>query len=371
MKVLICGGGTGGHIFPALAAVSSLKRMGLIGEDFLWIGSAGQIEESLIPRAGLTLETISAGPIVGVSLLTKMMNASKLAWSLGTANRIIGRFKPDVLLMTGGYVNVPVAIIAKLRRIPALIYLPDIEPGLAIRRLSRLADAVAATADASKKFFQDGKVVVTGYPVRESLRQALALDKAAALAEFDLQPGRRTVLVTGGSRGARSINRALMRILPQLLDSFQIIHLSGTLDWAEVEANARELAEDHRAYYRPYPFLHERIGAAFRSADVVVARAGASMLGECPAFGLPAILVPYPYAWRYQKVNADYLAERGAAMTLVDERLTEELLPTLIDLLADDERLARMSAAARNLSVFDAEDRLAQAVRGLAQRGTR
>jgi UDP-N-acetylglucosamine--N-acetylmuramyl-(pentapeptide) pyrophosphoryl-undecaprenol N-acetylglucosamine transferase len=237
--------------------------------------------------------------------------------------------------------------------------------------LSRLADAVAATADASKKFFQDGKVVVTGYPVRESLRQALALDKAAALAEFDLQPGRRTVLVTGGSRGARSINRALMRILPQLLDSFQIIHLSGTLDWAEVEANARELAEDHRAYYRPYPFLHERIGAAFRSADVVVARAGASMLGECPAFGLPAILVPYPYAWRYQKVNADYLAERGAAMTLVDERLTEELLPTLIDLLADDERLARMSAAARNLSVFDAEDRLAQAVRGLAQRGTR
>lgn len=345
--------------------------MGLTGKDFLWIGSAGQIEESLIPRAGLALETISAGPIVGVSLLTKIMNASKLAWSLGTANRIIGRFKPDVLLMTGGYVNVPVALIARLRRIPALIYLPDIEPGLAIRRLSRLAELVAASADASKGFFPDGKVVVTGYPVRETVREALSLDLAEALANFDLKPGRRTVLVTGGSRGARSINRALMRILPQLLELFQIIHLSGKLDWPEVEANARTLDDEHLAYYRPYPFLHNRMGAAFRSADIAVARAGASMLGECPAFGLPAILVPYPYAWRYQKVNADYLAAQGAAMTLVDERLNEELLPTLTDLLGDDERLARMSAAARNLSVPDAEAHLAQVIHGLAQRGTR
>jgi UDP-N-acetylglucosamine--N-acetylmuramyl-(pentapeptide) pyrophosphoryl-undecaprenol N-acetylglucosamine transferase len=162
-----------------------------------------------------------------------------------------------------------------------------------------------------------------------------------------------------------------MRILPRLLDSFQIIHLSGRLDWPEVEANAHNLADEQRAYYRPYPFLHERMGAAFRAADVVVARAGASMLGECPAFGLPAILVPYPYAWRYQKVNADYLAARGAAITLVDERLDEELLPILTDLLGDDERLARMSAAARDLNVSDAEDRLAQVIHDLAQRGTR
>jgi undecaprenyldiphospho-muramoylpentapeptide beta-N-acetylglucosaminyltransferase len=371
VKVLICGGGTGGHIFPALAAVNSLKQMGLREMEFLWVGTAGQIEESLIPRAGLTLETISGGPIVGVSLRSKVMNAAKLAWSLGTANRIIGRFKPNVLLMTGGYVNVPVAIMARLRRVPALIYLPDIEPGLAIRRLSKLVEVVAATAKASEKFFPPGKVVVTGYPVRGILREALNLDPAAALANFDLRPGRRTVLVTGGSRGARSINRALMRILPQLLDKFQIIHLSGTLDWSEVEANSRQLDDEHRAYYRAYPFLHERMGAAFRSADIVVARAGASMLGECPAFGLPAILVPYPHAWRYQKVNADYLATQGAALTLVDERLNDELLPTLTQLLGNQERLARMAEASSRLSVPDAEDRLAQAIRTLAQRGTK
>jgi UDP-N-acetylglucosamine--N-acetylmuramyl-(pentapeptide) pyrophosphoryl-undecaprenol N-acetylglucosamine transferase len=345
--------------------------MGLAAEDFLWVGSAGQIEESLIPRAGLALETISAGPIVGVPLPTKIMNALKLAWSLGTANRIIGRFRPDVLLMTGGYVNVPVAIVARLRRIPALIYLPDIEPGLAIRRLSRLVKVVAATAEASKEFFPASRVIVTGYPLRQTIRQATSLDLAAALAEFDLGPGRRTLLVTGGSRGARSINRALMQILPKLLDSLQVIHLSGTLDWPEVEAKTRELSDEHRAYYRPYPFLHDRMGAAFRSADVVLARGGASMLGECPAFGLPAILVPYPYAWRYQKVNADYMATRGAAMTLVDERLNDQLLPALTDLLADDERLAAMSAASRSLAMPDAEDRLAQVIHGLAQRGTR
>jgi len=345
--------------------------MGLTEEDFLWIGTSGQIEESLIPMAGLSLQTISAGPIVGVSLPIKIMNALKLTWSLGKANTIIRRFRPNVLFMTGGYVNVPVAIVARLRRIPALIYLPDIEPGLAIRRLSQLAGLVAATAGASRRFFPEGKVVVTGYPVRGELRQALSMDKATALGMFELKSGRSTVLVTGGSRGARSINRALMGNLPELLESYQIIHLSGTLDWPEVQANADKLADKHKAYYRPYPFLNETMGAALRSADIAVARAGASALGEFPAFALPSILVPYPHAWRYQKVNADFLAAEGAAMTLADEQLNEELLPTLNRLLSERERLAEMSKAARRLNVPDAEDRLADVVYGLAQRGTK
>jgi UDP-N-acetylglucosamine--N-acetylmuramyl-(pentapeptide) pyrophosphoryl-undecaprenol N-acetylglucosamine transferase len=371
VKVLICGGGTGGHIFPALAAVSSLKEMGLTEEAFLWVGTSGQIEESLVPRSGLSLETIAAGPIVGVSLPTKIMNALKLTWSLGKVNAIMGRFRPDVLFMTGGYVNVPVAIVAKLRRVPALIYLPDIEPGLAIRRLSQLARLVAATAGTSRRYFPEGKVVVTGYPIREELRQAVYLDKATALGKFDLQTGRSTVLVTGGSRGARSINRALMRNLPELLDSYQIVHLSGALDWPEVQENADKLTEEQRTFYRPYPFLHEKMGAALRSADIIIARAGASTLGECPAFGLPAILVPYPHAWRYQKVNADYLASEGAAVTLADEQLKEKMLPTLKSLLTERERLAQMSQAARRLNVPDAEDRLAKVIYGLAQRGTK
>lgn len=345
--------------------------MGMSKEQFLWIGSAGQIEESLIPRAGLPLRTIAAGPIVGVSWPDKMMNAMKMTWSIVKAGRIMAQFRPDVLFMTGGYVNGPVALAAWLRRIPALIYLPDIEPGLAIRRLSQIADKVAATAEASKDFFPSGKVVVTGYPIRPELRRAANLGQAEALAEFDLLPGRTTLLVTGGSRGARSINRALMAILPQLLESYQVIHLSGTLDWPEVEENARRLSKEQRAFYRPLPFLHQRIGTALRSADLVLARAGASVLGEFPAFGLPAILVPYPHAWRYQKVNADYLTQRGAAVTLPDERLSENLLDTLRDLLGDSDRLEQMAASSRRLAIPDAEDRLAETIQAIARRRTK
>ena len=342
--------------------------MGLLTEDFLWIGTRGEIEEKLVPRAGLRLETIEGGAIAGVPWRVRIANAARLAASLRAVNSILDRFHPDVLLMTGGYVNGPVASVAWLRRVPAAIYLPDIEPGLAIKSLSRLAHRVACTAEASLSFFPAGKAVVTGYPVRRELRNATKLELTEALAEFDLQNGRPTLFVFGGSRGARSINRALMAILPELLNKIQIIHLSGTLDWPEVEASAQALSPDLRTYYRAYPYLHEEMGAAFRAADLVLARAGASMLGECPAFGLPAVLVPYPYAWRYQKVNADYLEERGAAVCLDDDRMIDELLPTVLGLLQDDDALDEMSNNARKLDVPNAEDNLARLLVSLAKR---
>jgi UDP-N-acetylglucosamine--N-acetylmuramyl-(pentapeptide) pyrophosphoryl-undecaprenol N-acetylglucosamine transferase len=222
----------------------------------------------------------------------------------------------------------------------------------------------------SPAYFAAGKSVVTGYPVRPSVREAATLDQAAAASSFDLGTERRTMLVFGGSRGARSINRALQAILPQLLDEVQVIHISGTLDWQEVEATGAALPAAQRRYYRPYPYLHRRMGAAFRAANLVVARAGASMLGELPAFGLPAILVPYPHAWRYQKVNADYLASRGVAVRLDDEELQDRLLPTVRALLHDEQRLAAMGRAARALDRPDAAAAVAQLLTKLAE-GTR
>lgn len=326
------------------------------------------MEETLVPRAGLKLATISGGPIVGVPWQRRLANAARLAWSLGKTHRLLRRFRPDVLFMTGGYVNVPVALVAWLRRVPAAVFLPDIEPGTAIRFLSRFAERVACTTAASRAYFGPGKVVVTGYPVRPQLREAQQMTAEEALAAFDLQPGRATLLVFGGSRGARSINRALMDILDTLLEQNQVIHVSGTLDWPQVQAHAAELPETLRRSYRPFPYLHERMGAAFRAADLAVARAGASMLGESPAFGLPAVLVPYPHAWRYQKVNADYLVERGAALRLDDDRLQEELLPTVQVLLNDEARLAEMARAAMALDEPAAAENLAQLLRRLAGR---
>lgn len=356
---MVCGGGTGGHVYPALAAVAELRRLGVGTDDIMWIGTRGQMEEELVPRAGLRLETIRGGPIVGVPLSKRLVNSAQLTWSMQTSARLMRRFRPHVLLLTGGYVNVPVALVARARRVPAAIYLPDVEPGSAIRFLSRFADKVACTAEASRDYFPDGKVVVTGYPVRPELRAAAALSRAEALAAFELDASRPALFVFGGSRGARSINRALMAVLPALLAEFQVIHLSGTLDWAEVEANAAALDETLRATYRPFPYLHERMGAAFRAADLVVARAGASMLGEAPAFALPSLLVPYPHAWRYQKVNADYLANAGAAIRVDDHLLAEKLLPLVQTLLRDKERLAEMGAAAQALDRPQAAQKLA------------
>ena len=362
MRILVCAGGTGGGIYPALAAVAELRRMGLTEADILWIGTKGEMEETLVPRAGLRLETIPAGPIVGVPLRTRARNAARMARGYAAASDHIRRFQPTVMFMTGGYVAAPVAVAARRHSVPIVVYLPDVEPGSTIRLAMPLARRVACTTDGSRAFVPEEKMVVTGYPVRPEIRAARNLNRAEALARFDLAPARPTVFVFGGSRGARAINRALMAVLPDLLAEVQIIHVSGTLTWPEVEAHAASLPAELRAWYRPYPYLHEEMGAAFRAAELVVARAGASMLGECPAFGLPAVLVPLTFAWRYQKVNADYLTEHGAAVQLTDETLAESLLPTVRGLLFDPERLAGMAAAAAALDRPEAATDLARLI---------
>ncbi len=340
--------------------ITELKRMEVTNDDVLWIGTQGEIEESLVPKHGLRLETIVGGAIVGVPWRERIVNTTKLAYSLGRASRIMGSFKPDVLFMTGGYVNAPVSTAAWLRRVPSVIFLPDVEPGMAIRELSRFAKRVACTTEDSLTYFKSGKGVVTGYPVREIMREANLVEKSEALANFNLKLERKTLFVFGGSRGARSINRALMASLPQLLDRIQVIHISGMLDWEEVKNNRESLPQEQQAHYRAYPYLHDEMGLAFRSADLVLARAGASMLGECPAFGLPAVLVPYPHAWRYQKVNADYLADRGAAIRVSDQDLADQLAEIVLDLLLDEERLEEMATASASLDTPDSAERLAR-----------
>ncbi len=328
--------------------------------DLLWIGTKGEMEERLIPQFDVPLATIQGGAVVGVSPWKAAKNMARLAWSAMPAFQLINRFKPTVALFTGGYVNAPVALVNWLKRVPTCIYLPDVEPGTTIRRLLPFAQKIAVTTDESARFLPAAKMAVTGYPVRPEIRNALQLSKQEALAIFDLAEGRQTLFVFGGSRGAQSVNRALMAILPTLLKRVQVIHISGTLTWEETAKNAESLPPDQRRYYRPYPYLDKEMGAAFRAADLAVARAGASMLGESPAFGLPAILIPYPYAWRYQKVNADYLANRGAAIRLDDEKMSAELLPAILNILDDPNRLSHMRQAAKRLDQPHAAKKLAQ-----------
>jgi len=362
--VLVSAGGTGGHITPALAIVAEIQASPTPAEAILWVGTAGEMEETLVPRAGHLLETISGGGLHGVGLWNALRNGARLARGWWQARRLARRFRPDVVLLTGGYTNGPVALAAWERRTPMVIFLPDIEPGLAIKTLGRLASCVACTAQASQAYLPAGKAVVTGYPIRPDLVPEMG--PAEARSTFSLSPDCPTLLVFGGSRGARTINYALMDILPELLADYQVIHVSGRLDWETVAERAGQLPAELRVRYRPFPYLHEEMGLAFRAADLVVSRAGAATLGEFPALGLPAILVPYPYAWRYQKVNADYLAAAGAAVRLNDEDMAVQLLPTIRRLMNDTAALERMREAARSLDRPGAARRVADLLVSLA-----
>ncbi len=362
IRVLIVAGGTGGGIYPALSAATELQNMGIAANHIRWIGTAGEMEEKLVPRAGLQLDTISGGALVGVAPHVTLKNGVKLLAGLPKSSRIISEFKPNVMFMTGGYMAAPVTVACRWHKVPIIIYLPDVEPGKSIRFSVRFAAKIAATTSGSKQFVPEEKMVVTGYPVRPEIRAACHLSKEEALAKFDLLPERPTLFVFGGSRGAWAINEALMGILPELLQTVQVIHISGTLTWPEVEANLVNIPENLRRFYRAYPYLHEEMGAGFRAADLVLARAGASMLGESPAFGLPSIMVPLTFAWRYQKVNADYLTDHGAAVQLTDEQLPNKMLPTILALFNDKERLNQMQAAAKSLDIPNGALNLAQLI---------
>jgi UDP-N-acetylglucosamine--N-acetylmuramyl-(pentapeptide) pyrophosphoryl-undecaprenol N-acetylglucosamine transferase len=231
---------------------------------------------------------------------------------------------------------------------------------------------ILTPAPESAAFFAkgvQGRVRMVGYPLREAVTVA---DREAGLAHFKLDPARKTLLAWGGSRGARAINEALMAILPELLtDGLQIIHVSGETDWPKVAAQRDALFEalpyGMMDRYQAHPYLREDVGMAMAAADLTVSRAGASTLGEYPHFGLPAILVPLDFAWRHQRVNAEWLAARGAAVVLDNDHLLGGLLPAIRALVNDPARLAAMRAAMGGLARADVAGEIAQTVLALAR----
>jgi UDP-N-acetylglucosamine--N-acetylmuramyl-(pentapeptide) pyrophosphoryl-undecaprenol N-acetylglucosamine transferase len=324
--------------------------------ELLWIGGEGGMEEELVKRASIPFQTIPAAGLHGVGLRALPRNTITLVRGVKASMKILREFKPDVLFFTGGYVAGPMAFAG--RKIPTLLYVPDIEPGLALKSLTRFADVIAVTAPDSQKYLSR-KAITTGYPIRVGLS---AWNKPRAYAKLNLDDDSPVLLVFGGSKGARSINAAIVPHLPMLLEFTQIVHISGQLDWDVVQTARAGLTSEQRKRYQAFPYLHEEMGAALASADLVISRAGASTLGEFPFFGLPAILVPYPHAWRYQKVNADYLAERGAAVIVKDEMLKTDLLPVISDLLANPSKRKAMSKAMKSLSHPQAAQAIAEQV---------
>jgi UDP-N-acetylglucosamine--N-acetylmuramyl-(pentapeptide) pyrophosphoryl-undecaprenol N-acetylglucosamine transferase len=356
MRLLICAGGTGGGVYPALNVLRELPEDDL---ELLWVGGDGGMEAELVKREDISFASIPAAGVHGVGLSRLPGNVISLIKGFFKAKQVLKRYQPDVLLFTGGYVAVPMALAAT--RYPSLLFVPDIEPGLALKLISFFANLIAVPNADSLPYFPSliprHKIKATGYPVKPTLAK---IDLTSARESLHLHDRKPVVLVFGGSKGAQTINRALVKLLPSLLQKYQIVHITGTTGWEEVQAQTASFSPELASAYHPYAYLHEEMPAALRAADLIVSRAGASILGEYPVLGTPAILVPYPYAWRYQKINAEYLASRGAARFLPDEQLAIQLEEMIDQLLNNPAEYQSMQQAMLLLRQPDAAANIAQ-----------
>jgi len=323
--------------------------------NILWIGSENSMEAKLLSAQDINFKSIPAAGLHGVGLTSLPGNLVKIFQGYLQSRKIIQNFQPEVIFYTGGFLSFPVSLAAG--HIPSVVFIPDIEPGTALNHLIPRCNFVAATTDKTISFLPKNKPVeITGYPIRPSFK---GWTKIKGKKELNLQAQKPVLLVFGGSKGSRSINRALQAILPDLLKEAQVIHITGEDNWDENQEASSGLPNELIGDYHPFSFLHaHQMGAAFASADLVVCRAGASTLGELPFFKLPAILVPYPHAWRYQYTNAEYLVQHGGALLLKDQELPEKLYPTITSLLHNPKRLTTMADAMQKLSHPDAAQKI-------------
>jgi UDP-N-acetylglucosamine--N-acetylmuramyl-(pentapeptide) pyrophosphoryl-undecaprenol N-acetylglucosamine transferase len=364
VRILIAGGGTAGHVFPALSVA---RRLVDDGHDVRFAGTATGQEARLVAAAGLPFIEIEASPFVRKLSLRALTAPFVALRSVGRARPIVSG--ADVVVGMGGYVSVPVALAAVRSRVPLVLHEQNAVPGLANRLLSRPARTVAlAFVEAARLLPKRARTVVTGNPVREPIlavttdRERLAKE---AYTEFELDPAKRTVVIFGGSQGALHVNRSAVDAVRRLdgLD-VQVLLLAGP---AHADGVNEALAGSTAVTVRVVPFL-ERMELAYAIADLAVCRAGATTCAELAVCGIPSVLIPYPYATaRHQDANARALEHAGGATVLLDDELDGAVLGAKIrDLVSDNERLEEMSRRARAWAKPEAAEALARAVVGSA-----
>jgi UDP-N-acetylglucosamine--N-acetylmuramyl-(pentapeptide) pyrophosphoryl-undecaprenol N-acetylglucosamine transferase len=356
LRVLIAGGGTGGHVIPALAIADKLRDG--YGAEVRFVGTARGFETRLVPAAGYALDLIQVGQLKGVSLTTRLRTLLDLPIGIRRCFQILDEFKPDAVVGVGGYASGPGMVAALLKRIPTLAFEPNAAPGLANRLVGKRVSAAAVSFAPACKYFNNARV--TGIPVRQEF--------------FALQPrpahGPPHLLVFGGSQGARVFNTILPRIAPALLDAVSgltILHQAGARHVETTSAAYRDSGADP-SRWEVSAFLDD-MAKRFESADLVLARSGASTVAELAAAGKPAVLVPFPQATDdHQRKNAEVMVAGGAGRMLIEAEMDENILrDTLISLLSDSEELSRMGVSAKALAKPDAATDIASMVASLAR----
>jgi len=335
MRAILAGGGTGGHVIPALAIANQLKES--YAAEVLFIGTARGIENRLVPAAGFPLQLVRVGALKNVSLVTRVKTAFDLPRAIWDAGRMLNEFAPDVVIGVGGYASGPAMLAALVKHIPTLAFEPNVVPGFANRMVARFVSGAAVHFEETAKYFRHAEV--TGVPVRQAFFEIPAK-----------RGGTPTLLVFGGSQGAHAINEAMIRCLSVLrreAPGIHVIHQTGERDYNDALAAYQSFGEPAEMF----KFI-EDMPAAFARADLVVCRSGASTVAEIAAAGKPAVFVPFPRAADdHQTVNALALERIGAAVLVEESKLDGVwLAETIATLLGDPGRLERMGAAARELA---------------------
>jgi len=368
LKIIVSGGGTGGHIYPALTIIRAIKALEPTAE-FLYVGTKRGLEADIIPKEGLNFVTVDLQGFERHFTLSNIKRAGIAMIGVARAAGLVKEFEPDLAIGTGGYVCGPVLLAASILRVPSMVQEQNVVAGITNKLLSRFVSKVCVGMEEAAGNFPKDKTVYTGNPIRSEVMTATREEGIKALG---LDAAKPTILVSGGSRGARSINRAMIPVLRAAADdpSRQFVHVTGKDEYDDVLHRLKSVGVDLDASPRikVFPYLYN-MPQALAAADLAVFRAGAIGLAELMARGVPSILIPYPYAAEnHQEHNALAAQNAGAARMILNKDLTPEILRQTIDeLIGEPRRLEDMRAAFRKLAKPEAAREIAELALSLAK----
>jgi len=355
MRVILSGGGTGGHIYPAVSIAKEIEKQ-YQNAEILFIGTERGLESSIVPKEGFRLLTIKVRGFERKLSFGNIAAVTESFVSLFKVSGIMRDFKPDIVIGTGGYVCGSVLLSAALMNIPTIIHEQNAFPGVTNKILSRLVDVIAVNFSEAKKYFpKSSKVIVTGNPIRGNM---LSVSREEGLREFGFSKELPVVFVVGGSRGAKKLNESVLLLAKQCVSkkSFQMLHMTGETQYEDImkKYSGESIAMD-TGYLKVMPYLHN-MPHALAASDIIISRCGASTLSEITALSKPSILVPYPYATdNHQEYNARALEKNGAAIVILDRDLSADILCSeVVDMLNKPEKANLMKLKSKEMGRTDA-----------------
>lgn len=361
MRLIVSGGGTGGHIYPALSIIKEVKKHHPDGE-VLYIGTKKGLESKLVPREGIDFETIEISGFKRAISLNNVKTVIRFLQGVQRAKKMMKQFKPDVVVGTGGYVCGPVVYAAAKLNIPTVIHEQNSVPGLTNKFLSRYVTKVAISFQEAEKYFPKEKTILLGNPRAQDVVQ---MDGKLGRESVGLKSGKRAVLIVGGSQGARPINEAFLEVLPMVHKyDYQFLYVTGDIHYNSVIAEVKKRGNPDNVLVKP--FIHN-MPQVLAGIDLIVARAGATTLAEITALGLPSILIPSPYVTNnHQEKNARALSDHGAAILMLEKDLSgEKLLQHINHIFTENGRWQKMHEASKAIGMPNAATDFYQLLKSL------